>query len=94
MNIIDSVIIIILVAAAINGFVKGFFDRFYINVRYSQSLNDTSAQTAQTSQTFINYELTYKLTHILSISYYREPISLNDVISGYYKTSLSAQYVF
>ena len=73
------------------GFVKGFFDRFYINVKYSQLMEDISTQD---KQTYINYQLTYRLTQVLSISYYREPISINDIVSGYYKTSLNAQYAF
>ncbi|MBI5701130.1 translocation/assembly module TamB domain-containing protein [Candidatus Saganbacteria bacterium] len=72
-------------------FVKGFFDKFFIDVKYSQPMETT---VGAASQTYINYQVTYRLTSVLSISYYREPISINDLVSGYAKGSLRAGYSF
>jgi hypothetical protein len=72
------------------GFVKGFFDKFYVDVRYSEMIVE-GASAAQTS--FI-YQLTYKLSPIWSIMYYREPPSIGDFIAGYQKVTLQAGLSF
>jgi hypothetical protein len=72
------------------GFVKGFFDRLYIDVRYSQGVQKTTSSSG--ADTSINYQLTYKLTPIWSIIYYREPISLNEITTGYQKITLKAGF--
>ena len=73
------------------GFVKGFFDRFYIDVRYRQTMEQQTG--AEIPNTF-NYQITYKLTPIWSFSYYREPLSLYDLNTGYSKTTLKAGHSF
>ncbi|MDD5594040.1 MAG: translocation/assembly module TamB domain-containing protein, partial [Candidatus Margulisbacteria bacterium] len=74
------------------GFVKGFFDRLYINVRYAQGSDQAANTTTTVSQTIFNYELTYKLTPIWSIIYYREPSSLSQPTTGYQKITLAAGF--
>jgi hypothetical protein len=71
------------------GFVKGFFDRLYIDVRYSQGMAQTTAPPAAT---MFNYQLTYKLSPIWSIIYYREPVSLTEIATGYQKVTLKAGF--
>ncbi|MDD5382329.1 MAG: hypothetical protein PHH60_01560, partial [Candidatus Margulisbacteria bacterium] len=71
------------------GFAKGFFDKLYIDVKYSQALADTGV-----TETFLNYQLTYKLSPIWSIIYYREPISLQEINTGYQKVTLKAGFSF
>ncbi|MFA4906530.1 MAG: hypothetical protein WC645_08515, partial [Candidatus Margulisiibacteriota bacterium] len=71
------------------GFVKGFTDRLYIDVRYSQGMEQTTGTAAKTS---INYQLTYKITPIWSIIYYREPISLQEISTGYQKVTLKSGF--
>ncbi|MFC1568200.1 translocation/assembly module TamB domain-containing protein [Candidatus Margulisiibacteriota bacterium] len=71
------------------GFVKGFFDKFYLDVNYSQFGTE-----ADTAQQIFNYELTYKLSPIWSIIYYREPISLQELTSGHQKLTLKAGFSF
>lgn len=71
------------------GFVKGFFDRLYVDVKYFQYAGETSAQAAA-----FNYQLTYKLSPIWAIMYYREPMSLQDLNSGYSKVTLKAGFSF
>jgi len=73
------------------GFVKGFFDRFYIDLRYRQTMEQ---QTGAENPNYFNYQLTYKLTPVWSFSYYREPLSLYDLNTGYSKTTLKAGYSF
>jgi hypothetical protein len=73
------------------GFIKGFFDKLYIDVRYSQSVD--AAGSATPRQT-VNYQLTYKLSPIWSVAYYREPLSLYDLQSGPSKTSLNGTLHF
>jgi autotransporter translocation and assembly factor TamB len=72
------------------GFVKGFFDRLYIDVRYAQGTDQPSPTTY--GQTLFNYQLTYKLTPIWSIIYYREPNSLSNPATGYQKMTLKAGF--
>ena len=71
------------------GFVKGFFDKFYIDVNYAQF----ATQTEIAQETF-NYQLTYKLTPIWSIIYYIEPVSLQEPVSGYEKVTLKVGFSF
>lgn len=73
------------------GFVKGFYDKLFIEVKYSQILENI--QGNQTPSTF-NYAVTYRLTPALSISYYRDPISLNDTGTGDQKLSLKTGMSF
>jgi len=73
------------------GFVKGFFDKIFIDVRYSQWLGESTASSAKIS---INYQLTYKLSPIWSIIYYREPLSIQDLAAGYQKITLKAGFSF
>ncbi len=70
------------------GFVKGLTERLYIDVRYSQGIESTTGSGANTN---FNYQLTYKLTPIWSIIYYREPLSM-DVTTGYQKVTLKAGF--
>ncbi len=72
------------------GFVKGFFDRFYVQIRYSQ----TTVDEGGVDNNFLDYELTYKLTSIWSIIYYREPVSLLDPTTSYQKLTLQAGFSF
>ncbi|MCU0640846.1 MAG: translocation/assembly module TamB domain-containing protein [Candidatus Margulisbacteria bacterium] len=78
------------------GFVKGFFDRLYVDVRYSQAMEQTSSSASEGSAaaTSFNYQLTYKLTPIWSIIYYREPLSMQQVSTGYSKLTLKAGFSF
>jgi hypothetical protein len=71
------------------GFVKGFFDKFYLDVNYAEFGTETEAV-----QGTFNYQLTYKLSRIWSIIYYREPISLQDLNTGYQKVTLKAGFSF
>ena len=78
------------------GFVKGFFDRLYIDVRYSQSMEQPPSGAGQGSAAAasFNYQLTYKLNPIWSILYYREPISMQQISTGYSKLTLKAGFSF
>ncbi|MBU0629320.1 MAG: hypothetical protein KKC80_00180 [Candidatus Margulisbacteria bacterium] len=71
------------------GFVKGFFDRLYLDIRYAQSGEQAVADAAQNS---FNYQLTFKIDRIWSIIYYREPINLNEPATGYQKVTLKAGF--
>jgi hypothetical protein len=71
------------------GFVKGLADRLYLDVRYSQPMEGKTTSTAQNA---FNYQLTYKLTPICSILYYREPINVFDLTNGYQKVTLKFGY--
>ena len=73
------------------GFIKGFFDKLYIDVRYSQSVDVAGAATPLQT---VNYQLRYKLTPVWSVAYYREPLSLYDLQSGPSKTSLNGTLHF
>jgi hypothetical protein len=73
------------------GFAKRLFDQLYIDMRYSQYAKVESS--TDVSQIF-NYQLTYKLTPIWSIIYYREPVSLQDLTSGNQKVTLKAGAAF
>jgi len=75
------------------GFVKGFFDRLYIDVRYSQPM-DQAGTNVSAAATQFNYQLTYKLSPIWSIIYYREPATLTTVTTGYQKVTLKAGLSF
>ena len=72
------------------GFVKEMFDRFYIDIKYAR-FEDSGNQS---STEYFNYQLTYRLTQVFSFSYYREPLSINEPISGFSKTSLKATFGF
>jgi len=71
------------------GFAKALFDRLYVDVRYSQGTEQAKGSTASTT---FNYQLTYKLSAIWSIIYYREPASLTELITGYQKVTLKAGF--
>ena len=71
------------------GFVKGLFDKLYIDVRY-QSFDEGASND---NASFI-YQLTYKLTPIWSIIYYREPPTLAELTTGYQKVTLKAGLSF
>ncbi len=71
------------------GFAKGFFDKLYIDVKYSQVNEETGGVNAS-----VNYQITYKLSPIWSIIYYREPISLQEISTGYQKITLKAGFSF
>lgn len=70
------------------GAVKGFFGRLYIDVKYSQAVEEQ----AVFNKAFLNYQLTYKLSPILSVVYYREPFSFIEQESDYYKVTLKVGY--
>jgi len=72
------------------GFVKGFFDKLFVDVRYAETLGqgETAAETS------FKYQLTYKLGPIWSIIYYREPPSIEEITSGYQKVTLQAGLSF
>ncbi|MBU0687763.1 MAG: translocation/assembly module TamB domain-containing protein [Candidatus Margulisbacteria bacterium] len=72
------------------GMAKGFFDKFYIEARYSEAVE---TQTDIKKQYF-NYELSYKLSDIWSIAYYEEPSSFDELLSGNYKLTLQAGLKF
>jgi len=71
------------------GFAKALFDRLYVDVRYSQGTEQAKGSTASTT---FNYQLTYKISPIWSIIYYREPASLTELITGYQKVTLKAGF--
>ncbi|MBI5399729.1 translocation/assembly module TamB domain-containing protein [Candidatus Saganbacteria bacterium] len=75
------------------GFAKGLFDKFYINVNYTQ-FSQLRNQAQNPTQQVFNYQVTYKLNPIWSIIYYREPISLQELTSGYQKVTLKAGLSF
>ncbi|MFH1386712.1 MAG: DUF748 domain-containing protein [bacterium] len=78
------------------GFVKGFFDRLFLDVKYSQGLDQSVASS--TNGTQLNYQLTFKLTPIWSIIYYAEPIMYNNYgaldAAGSQKITLRAGFSF
>lgn len=71
------------------GFVKGFFDKLYVDVRYQAFDEETSSD----NPAFI-YQLTYKLSPVWSIIYYREPPTLAELTTGYQKVTLKAGFSF
>ena len=73
------------------GVVKGFFDKFYIDLKYRQAVDP---QTEAERMAYINYELTYKLTPTWSLAYYREPLTFEKLWSGYEKITLKSGYRF
>ena len=73
-------------------FVKGFFDRVFISVRYAQGADQMSSTTTAAQSNF-NYELTYKLTSIWSIIYYQEPATQSQP-TEYQKLTLAAGFSF
>ncbi len=68
------------------GFVKGFFDRLFISLKYSQ-FEQESVQNDEYES--FNYEITYKLSPSLSIAYFEEPLTYGEADSGYYKVTLN-----
>jgi hypothetical protein len=70
------------------GAVKGFFGRLYLDVKYSQAVQEQ----AIINKAFLNYQITYKLNPVLSVVYYREPFSFIEQESDYYKVTLKAGY--
>ncbi|MFH1361661.1 MAG: hypothetical protein ABIH69_03305 [bacterium] len=73
------------------GFVKGFFDQLYIDVRYSQTFKEDETLPAETS---FDTQLTYKLSPIWSIIYYAEEPNLKEVSAKNQKISLQARFAF
>jgi hypothetical protein len=71
------------------GFVKGFFDRLFIDVKYAQVM-----ESADVARTTLNYQITYKLSPICSIIYYQEPISPQQNYAGNQKLTLSSGFSF
>lgn len=71
------------------GFVKGFFDRLFIDVKYAQVM-----EKADMARTTLNYQITYKLSPICSIMYYQEPISAQQNYAGNQKVTLSSGFSF
>lgn len=67
------------------GFVKGFFDRLYVNVKYSKFDTDY----IQGEGVSVNYEISYKLSPSLAIAYYREPLTYSGIDTDYYKLTLN-----
>lgn len=72
------------------GFEKGFFDRFFIDVKYSQALEEAGGL----NRSLFNYQITYKLNPLMSVLYYREPLSFIEEENNYYKVTLKAGYNF
>jgi hypothetical protein len=70
------------------GAAKGFLDRFYIDVKYAQAVQESSP----INNAYLNYQITYKLSPIVSVVYYREPFSFIEPESDYYKVTLKAGY--
>jgi len=70
------------------GAVKGFFDRFYIDMKYAQAVEEQSI----VNKALLNYQLTYRLSPVLSVVYYREPFSFIENQSDYYRVTLKAGY--
>jgi TamB, inner membrane protein subunit of TAM complex len=70
------------------GAVKSFFGRLYIDVNYSQAVE----QQAIVNNAYMNYQITYKLNPVLSVVYYREPFNFIEQESDYYKVTLKAGY--
>lgn len=71
------------------GFVKGFFDKVFIQLRYAQAMDQNT-----TSINSLNYQITWKANKDYSLVYYREPITFQDQNSTYYKLMLQSQYMF
>jgi len=71
-------------------FAKRVFERFYIDVRYAQAMEERAGET----RTYFNYQLTYKLGRIWSIIYYREPFATVERDYPYYKLTLKGEYRF
>jgi len=70
------------------GFAKNLFDRFYIQMRYSQTIQ----QIDVLNPTSLNYQLTYKLSPFWALVYYREPMTFQEQRSDYYKAVIQALY--
>lgn len=70
------------------GFAKNLFDRFYIQMRYSQTIQ----QIDVLNPTSLNYQLTYKLSPFWALVYYREPMTFQEQHSDYYKAVIQALY--
>jgi len=75
------------------GLMKGFFDKLYIDMRYSEGFEQTAGNESSITSSF-NYQLIYRLDRIWSIAYYREPASMMDLNSGIYKTTLNAGFSY
>lgn len=72
------------------GFVKGFFDRLYIGLKYSQFEDEQAAN----QWSAFNYEITYKLSPSFALAYYREPLTYTGVDTDYYKVTLKSGIQF
>ena len=72
------------------GFVKGIFNNVFIQVRYAQALE----QSSYINNMSLNYQITWKITRVYSLVYYREPITFQAQDSTYYKMTLQSQYSF
>ena len=72
------------------GVAKGFFEQFYIDMKYAQAMEER----AGTNRSLFNYQITYKLNPLLSVLYYREPLSFIEEENNFYKVTLKAGYNF
>ncbi|NQT28931.1 MAG: DUF748 domain-containing protein [Candidatus Saganbacteria bacterium] len=70
------------------GFVKGFFDKFYVQFRYSETYREGSPENAY------DYQVTYKLSPICSIIYYEEPPNPSNLNVGEKQITLQTGFSF
>ncbi|MBU0671610.1 MAG: hypothetical protein KJ732_01125, partial [Candidatus Margulisbacteria bacterium] len=63
---------------------------FYLEINYSQY----GAEAENPMEETFDYQLTYKLSPIWSIIYYREPTSPQEITTGYQKMTLKAGFSF
>ncbi|MFH2034012.1 MAG: translocation/assembly module TamB domain-containing protein [Candidatus Margulisiibacteriota bacterium] len=75
------------------GFVKGFFDKLYIGVRYSEGFPEAAGEPRAEITSF-NYEISYKLDPVWSVVYFREPVPVAGEEIGNYKLTLQAGFSF
>jgi len=73
------------------GFVKGFFDKLYIDLRYSQTLAKEETNSATTS---FDTQITYKLSPIWSIIYYVEQPNVEEPTFENQKWTLQVGFSF
>ncbi|PIS28527.1 hypothetical protein COT42_07750 [Candidatus Saganbacteria bacterium CG08_land_8_20_14_0_20_45_16] len=73
------------------GFVKGFFDKLYIDLRYSQTLASEGSSFDETS---LDTQITYKLSSIWSIIYYLEQPTYQEITQQYKKVTLQMGFSF
>ncbi|OGC04646.1 hypothetical protein A2276_01555 [candidate division WOR-1 bacterium RIFOXYA12_FULL_43_27] len=73
------------------GFIKGFYDRLYVDLKYAQF--DQSIATYKNA-TSLNYEITYRLSPTFGLAYYQEPLTYSGVNTNYYKLTLKGAVQF